>query len=751
MKDNFRNYKLISDSTGYLHDTPGEVYQDLKKWLEEDFPENYREFVDQIAKQFSNEYGRGFEGYELIGGTGGRTGNNFFVNDLAIVNLVLTPVLSEFGKTADGWKWVKENILDKRVSAEAPTFAKRAAISLLLERLSNEATAEEAEEYLSHLIDLRGGIPSSKEVIFDKLRAKVDEIPRNTLLRLVQRDLKLTDSGIPTNVFVVILLFELMKRGDIGAKETLLGFLGNNEYTEYDGRRYNTLDHFHIIAKRPDIQKEILDRLLKNKKWVSEVEKDAFTRGDAQQAFTSWATVEAKARMSEEGNLDFLEEFREKGLKSDFVVKALPEVAKEYPEEVLQLLRGGILTEDVQNEIPDPYVREQIVRVALVLAEKQNQLQESEREEAGKRLTEGALWILNHFMEDPDPKPFNGQPYKGDPEFDYDRNVRNGGDINIITSVRGNIPWVLQNLTSNKLVLPEVYEKTKALLDDENYYVVQQALIPLSIIAANRNLLSKEGKEDLHHLIFDLLEKHSGCLPLASYLLRVFDHYRELNEGDAKIVLEKLGDIDECAGLFIYFAVYCNRPDNKFDPTIFETLLEEKIKDGNEDLRRKIAWHFWFIANDDDSQIDNLERYITTLSKSHYERQVFGNLDRLAETVIKDERYSKLATTWFENSLNGRLDYTKKKVTEDKSFSDWMQYEEIFAGIAKHQPEKFITLLEKTIAIAETGQVSFYDVKKCFEVSTNNPKLQEDNTKRELNKFWERVKKVFQHADDSWA
>lgn len=428
---------------------------------------------------------------------------------------------------------------------------------------------------------------------------------------------------------------------------------------------------------------------------------------------------------------------------------------KNNPERTLKIVKLVVGKDKPFAILPNTSAREEVVGMGNYFIEK------------GK--LDNARWIVEKFIADPDPIRDGGG-------FDFDKKIREGEYPHIITSVRGKLCWVIQKLALKRDTITESLKYAQRLLKynprtkmvgEDNLYVIQQAIIPLIEITRRRIWLKRIDKKkgsELHSrlcdVLFALLRNKNLYDPrtkkiypaIAKYLLDAFSYYRELNEKQAKEVLDSFEHIDESALLFIYFAIYRKRHFgggfNPQDPVNFEKLLEEKIKNGEKNLQRKIAWHFWRILDDDISQVENLEHYITVLSNSPYDRQVFGNLDYLIEVVIKNRKYVKLATEWFGNTLNGRLKWTRRRAEEDKNFSDWMHYDAIFEGIAKHQPDTFLSLLEKAIEIIETGQVYFHDVRKCFEASKSNSKL--DEKRGELDDLWERVRKIYPRADNHW-
>lgn len=425
-------------------------------------------------------------------------------------------------------------------------------------------------------------------------------------------------------------------------------------------------------------------------------------------------------------------------LKSDLVIRALPEVAQEYPLEVFKLLKGGIITENVVSDIPDAYTRQRIVEVARVLAEKRMEAKKKDR----KKLAKAALWIVTQFMDDPDPYRPEINRYGGRPEFNYHQRIIDSEDVMVITTVRGSIAWVLYQLIpeSDKEAFLEVYEKTKKLLNDPNLYVVQQALIPLTTVVGNRKRLRSAQKGELHDLLFELLRKYHEYQSLAKYLLHVFDHYRELNEEEALEVLEKLEKVEDSAGLFIYYAVYRKnhfKEKRGFDSERFEELLKTKIKSGAENLRGKITWHLWRVLNNSPKEFNVLKGYIKLGTEALYTKETFPNLLRITEEHVKN--HPEECVGWFENLLDRSWKFLQTE--EGRVTTPWLRAEGIVGEIARRDPERFVELMRKLYKLWVEGAY-IGNLKEIFESYQSVPKPQRPKVKSEIKKIYREMKEL---------
>jgi hypothetical protein len=674
----YKRYKLISDWSQFQHDTPIEVYQKLQGELQKDFPSQYCNFVSGIVAQYKKDYKKLYKGYELSGGVMTQIGDEFSSHELAIVDIVLAPTLQEYiaEKPKEAWLWIKKKILKWPVSLSSPTFAKRASVPVILNRMkkgNDKSIIFEAKNELKKLIGVREGIPLFSQVIFDQLCKNLDNYEQGALLSLIRTDIE--SFGVPSNIFIVILLFKLMKQKNEDAQKIFLKLLENNKYFEYDNFNFHTLDHFHIIAENAELQRTILFKFLANKTWIEEVDK-AVPRVDLFGAFGSFALAMAKDK---QGNLEFLDGFlgkRPDNLHLNLVFRCLRNLANEFPNQVFGFIKKHLgKVKKVHEFIKDDYTRQEIVEVGNVFAE--------------KAMYDETLWIVEKFINDPDPRTDEIS------EFNYHAKIKKGEDPGIITSVRGRVAWVLERLAVKEEFILRAFEYSKQLLTTDNLYVIQQAIVPLIEITARRQWL-QERQQELHDLLFKLLDRYSNYPAISRYLLRAFSYHRDLNEQDAKKVLKSLENIGESAALFVYFALFRKGhfPEKgEFDSSKFEGILKEKIKSGREDLRSNLAWHFWHLLEEHRDEFDRVKPYIDLFLQQPYQRGPYDDIERIIKDCI--EYRTEVCIKWFKIML----DKISKFVDSERQPVWLMETEEIIEAVAERMPDKLLELMEKLVRL----------------------------------------------------
>ena len=690
-------FDLISDNVGYYFVSPRNVYLALKK-LNPRMSEILSIIVPKISFQFSERYGKIYKGYELGGSGVSQAGNEFSLHDLAIIDDLLSSVLkANYDRNpTETWNEIKDGILSKKISKSNPTWLLRSTIPILLSRLVYKDTEEEAKNCLKNLILLTKSIPSFSDKIFHYIRGNMDNYPQNILLELIETDIN--KYGVPSNIFIVITLFELMKRKNKVASELFLKLLENEKYLKYDEFNYNTLDHFHIIADEPDLQIKILSKLLDSKIWRERA--DHFTIiANLPRSFECFAVQSAAIS---DGNLSFLDAFlgdKTDDLKIKVVFESLPELAKNYPIETFSFIKMHIENKErIEDFIKDNYTRMRIVEVGEVLAQ--------------KGMGEESLWIVDKFINDSDPIIDEKE------EFDYHKQIEKGEDPNIITSVRGRIPWVLQKLAINKEFLKESFIRVRDLIKrEDNLHIIKQSLIPLVEITIRKNWLKEIDKNlyfEFHDLLFDLLRRYSKYPALGRRIANAFLYYKGLDEDEAEEVLNCLGDVADSAPLFIYYAVYRKnhfRERGEFDTKQFEKLLKEKIQSGSEELRRQLAWHLWkSISDGNDFEI--LKEYIYSFVFSPYSRSTSDFLLMIIEEKIQENYLD--CFNWFKTILQRTIEHASKLGMAEGLVCGG-EYADIAQQIARiGTPEDYLEIVNKISELALIDKVIVYDLKEVF-------------------------------------
>ncbi|GFP32987.1 hypothetical protein HKBW3S42_01298, partial [Candidatus Hakubella thermalkaliphila] len=357
-------------------------------------------------------------------------------------------------------------------------------------------------------------------------------------------------------------------------------------------------------------------------------------------------------------------------------------IGDEHKEKLFAGLRTFLKSKKPHQVFDDKLTREEMARLGLWLVDKE-------------RFDE-TVWLIDQFIDDPD--PVEPEHYEGDPESNYHEKIIAGEDPHIITTVRGNLAWVIQKLALRKNYIIKALDYTKTLLRYKNLYAKLQAIIPLIEIAARRQWLEElnpQEYKEFHDVTFDLLRNYAKYPPIAKRLTHVFYYFQDLTTEEALEVLERLKITDESAPLFIYFGIFRQRHyknqdgrDKKcFDPKRLKKNLEEIIKNNDDqytNLRGSIAWNFWKLLSKNPDEFDAISPYISLFLEQPYRKNIYDDIARIIKEWI--EKKPEKCTPWFEKLLSNIAIYVKTNKQEGRNI--WLMPEKIINYIAYHHPEK---------------------------------------------------------------
>ncbi len=697
-------FDLISDNSKYYFRTPPHIYTALIK-LYSDLTD-LNKIMNQISFQYTSRFGQIYKGYELMGGGVSQSGSEYSLTDLAIVDDFLITVFRDnyLINPNECWSKIEDEILSRRVSKSNASWVLRSTIPLLIDRLKDKETEIISKDHILKLINLQRGIPSYSDKIFHLLRKDADKIPETILTELIEADI--AKYGIPTNVFVVILLFELINQGSENAKSILLNLLESEKYLKYDLINSDTLVHFHIIKDKPDVKLDIIEKLLKSDVWKEKTQQEhsAYAiMADLPRAFSGTALELA---IKKNGDLDFLNEFLDDNtddLRIKLVFESLPEISKIFPQQSHSFIEENLKDKNsVSTYIKDSYTRSQLISVADELAD--------------QGMGEGALWIVDKLLNDPDPSK------NDEKELNYHKMIEKGEEIIVISSVRGKIPWVLQKLALNKKFIVKSFDKIKELLDKEdNLYVIQQCIIALTEILIRKNWLQPKNKQkELHDLIFSTLRNYSKYPSIQQRLVYLFIRYHDLNEDDAEEVIRKLDNTSKIAHFIIYNALDRSQIANgqkKFNPEKFKVILIDSVKNGNDDLRREIAWNLERRLEGNPNEFNRLIEFIDVFVSSHYSQNVFISIFSIIEDNIKD--HYNPCKGWL-NSILIKVREFLKSPDRPQELTYGVPFEvglpSILEEIAKTSADDYLEVVKNLCELAKLDNVIIYDIKSVFEV-----------------------------------
>lgn len=369
---------------------------------------------------------------------------------------------------------------------------------------------------------------------------------------------------------------------------------------------------------------------------------------------------------------EFLTSFDKKGINTDDIRSnelfekwfyPLQKLGDEQKEKLFIALKKFLPGNIEPHQIfADKFIREEMVRLGIWLAE--------------KKKFAGAIWIIDRFIDDPDPE--EPDQYSGDPRFNYHQQILDDEDPHIITSVLGQLAWVIQKLSVRRKYISKALDYTKNLLSHKNLYVKLQATVPLVEIAGRRQWLKgwgarprKSEYKKFHKLVFDLIdivEKNPNCKAIAKWLSHVFAYYKDLSTIEAKRVLEALKITEESGGLFVYFGIfrkehYKEQPI-KFNGEIFKKILKVVLTNREKQfraLRKNIMWHFWKILDDDLKQLKNPDyiEFVDLIMQTEFSQE--SEFSTASIIQITANHNPSLASKWLRIRLQKLEQYSKTK------------------------------------------------------------------------------------------
>lgn len=401
----------------------------------------------------------------------------------------------------------------------------------------------------------------------------------------------------------------------------------------------------------------------------------------------------------------------------------LPYLREQDPNRSLHLFWSVLGNEKPYKKFPDARIREEIIHLGEWLAA-QGKFNES-------------IILIEKFMDDPDP-PEPGD-YKGESVFDYHKQIVQGEDPVLITSVRGHLAWLVQKLAMKKEYISVSLDYTRRLLQYTNLYAKLQALIPLVEIAARRQWLEEISPlkySDFHDLVFNLIRQYSCYPAIANRLVHVFYYFKDLTTGEAMEVLEYLKDAEESGTLYIYFAIFRERhyknadgTDKRgFDATSFKKQLEQAIAVGNNvKLKSEIAWNFWSILKDKPSELQILKPYIELFFRQPYQREIYGRLQMIIKECIHID--PDICIEWFKQFLAKLSEFLNTH--PEQASNIWLSHtQEIIEAVAARKQNEIIKIMRDLVRFWMLG-VYIGDPSKIFETYKL---IEEDNLRYAVRK-----------------
>lgn len=653
----FAHFDLTGDYFQLTVETHPKIYAMLKQFLVSDIRENFSLLLKRICSQYDYRYGLKYSGYEFVGGGVSQAGSHFSITDIGIVRSLFTPAFLElYSKDeASTWRFLKREILGnwkKSPSRKYPVFLFRAAVPVLIQRAASSSISKkernEARKFLEQLIKIKRGFPSTSEVVFDTLRQRDNaDLGNDFLMKLIDVDSRKYRSKPgeerPTTLFVITLLFQLIKTGYAPAREFLLRLLRNQHFPEWD-QHYDTFEQLStsgLLEEHPDLMLEMLEAA-KFSEYLSKVEGDiVWDKTDALVAL-----IGSNWKRNESTGTTLLKNFiRAPGSPKvlEFASSVVSKLTKIDAIKTYNMVEEFLISKAVfKRSFPGKFFRETIADLGYELA--------------GKNFYNEAIKIGELCLDDPDPETSNEPD-----DFNYHLQVKSGKDVSLITSVRGKTAWLAQRLIASNDPghMQTAFRMTQTLLDldgslskrlgypEPDLYIRLEALVPLMELAHPWRRKTLGEGFDVKKLALSVVaqaivdtEKGYKLTAILDRLVHVFSNMRDLGTEDAKrlLMLFEQNSTEDAHFLFMYFAVFRETQslDIPFDPAWFKEKLKSLCSTANV-FRRNIAFAIWEMAKDKFANksdgFDRMGEYWKTLADV-YDREVFNQLYSILEILL---------------------------------------------------------------------------------------------------------------------
>ena len=699
-----KHFNLVGDDGEFVMYTPNNIFKILKDYIDIDFGENFKEITRILINQYSQQgrkYKITYNGWELMGGTTSVSGYNYKVFDRHFILYSLKPAIENYHKKnkKKTWDFIVNNCITKtkKVSRNYPDFLNRAVLPIVLERYadSNKKTSDEAFEILKEFILSRKGIPHKSELIYQELRSGFSDDKKWQLIKV-----SIDKDKIPVNPFVEQITLELAKKeGWEKPKKILRDWIKNPDYYQRGGffERNVVVNISQSLDVSLNEGVEMFKDFIKGNYFLKKMGHfDTFdvarllnkiVNKDVKTGLKILKNLSQKSELTVNEQILLCSSLTSKSNAKEEDEKVLMKIYKEFLNLFLNSLGNDI--KKIERKITHSQSRGEIVEFADTLAKH-------------KKIPE-AMRIVRIFINDSDPcTPRRKDP--DDPEGKYDghKRIKQGEDMNTITTVRGRCAWTLMDCSvlAGRDYTEEVINLVEKLTKDKNYYIQLMSCYSLSQLARNRLTVIPDNREELflnknkekglkmakriEKISFNLLEKFSQLEDSKprdvsmKALLRVFDHIRALNQKEALKLMEKIAEcgekvIAEASSLFIYYAEIRKQRDNfknwkwkmpglyddleNFDEKVFQKLLKDVLKKENPEINSQFAWQFWKLTKEsipDKADIKKTIEYSKAFEISikylnilanNYNHQTFENTYYFIQENI-DKRFEDCYKLW---------------------------------------------------------------------------------------------------------
>ncbi len=701
-----QHFDLIADDDKFVFLTPAPIFVILRDFINLDFENHFNNIKNIIINQHqtSHIYKDKFNGWDWMGNGISQMGKEFSISDRHFVLTTLEQPLKKYlhDNPEKAWKFILENCITRKeenVSKDKPDFLNRTVIDILIDEYSKKTHKKEAFKILSDFIKMRKGIPHKTELIFQSVRNN-KSLSDQDKWNLVQEQLNYKlYKGLPANVFVEQIIGYLAKQGNKEAIKILSNWAIDPEYNKRHLLDSTLIDNVLDLLENKktfDDGVKILSDYLTTEDFIKKT--DTFDTYDIAKNLVRVLEIDAEKglvllkKINESKDLTINQQIVICSTLSKIAVhrpELLVKTYNEFLKPVLKELKND--TRAIEKRFSYRYARESLVQFAEHLAEA-DKFNES-------------LELIKIFINDSDP-PKDGSNYPDDKDGSYNhhqRIIKGEVDFTISTS-RGFCAWVLQKFVGaeGKDFIKEVIPLVEQLIKDPNYYVREQACVPLIELVKNRHKVmpnnSKERfvplelAEKIEEVAFDALtsKENQKLRSVMKHLAMVFSRVRNLDTQRAKLVLNTFissgfnDAIEEISSLLVFYAEF--RKDafkdwawgslGQFEDKPFKGILENLLKTGSTEVKSHLGWQFNRLpeevgksANKSKegltvNQAIKIAGYYLEILTSNYDQKVFSNIYRFVEDYM-DADFDLCFNLWIK-CLEKESQFLKKTSTKEE-------------------------------------------------------------------------------------
>lgn len=373
---------------------------------------------------------------------------------------------------------------------------------------------------------------------------------------------------------------------------------------------------------------------------------------------------------------------------------------------------------------------------------------------------EDAMWIVRMLKDDPNPSPV-GANDTDDPqgEHNYHIKIQKGEDVNIITTVRGHLCWLMMKIAAKSKTeyYTELIEIMSRYLAEDNLYIRTQSAHILEVFWANRRATKNpdetpftwkdEERAYIRQLVLETVRTNRSYPQVMRALLHVFNTNRDLNEPESeemlRLFLETNNDevLHDLAAFVVYFAFFRYRDSQyyggEFNPEKFISILKEQIKDGEDAMSSSLAWHLWKLLTDKVLPYEAIKEYIPLFLEGEYSAGAMSKLALIIEELAKIAPQD--AATLYECALEKLDEHLKNKPEE--SHQHWINGTEEVLPILVQEPKRLLAVVGRLKDMwMRKAQLYVGNIKTIFESYELVPVEQKEETKIALKAMYDEMK-----------